>query len=209
MKVALLASVFFLGAVPAVAHAADVDWTVSSGYVFERQAFVASTSAVANVSATFEHGNCLSSNLWGQVGDQASTEFDATATCSGKLGNVDVRATVGGYFYPAGGSKPIYTIAAGATVPVGQVSFDLDAQRYEGALESTLVSVSASATLRISESFQPRVTFGRAHNEPEGTSPWFARASVPLWQSDNAPTIGVRGFWGDGDGVVFDLVGTF
>lgn len=172
MKVALLASVFFLGTVPVVAHAADVDWTVSNAYVFERQAFVAST-------------------------------------CSGKLGDVDVRVTAGGYFYPAGGSQPIYTVAAGATIPVGQVAFDLDVQRYEGALESTLVSVSASTTLRVSESFQPRVTFGRAYNDPEGTSPWFARASVPLWQSDSAPTIGVRGFWGEGAGVVFDLVGTF
>lgn len=207
MKRVLLASAFLFA--PIVAHAADVDWTVSSSYLFEKQAFVASDSAVANLSATFKHDECLSSNLWGQVGDLASTEVDATATCTVKLGNADVRATAGGYFYPAGGSKPIYTASVGATIPVGNIDFDVDAQRYEGALKSTLLSGSASTTIRITDGFQPRITLGRAHNSPEDTKPWYVRASVPLWKSDKAPSIGLRGFWGADSGIVFDLKAKF
>lgn len=179
------------------AYAADFSVTASSGYLFEKQAYSASSAPVLNVSADFALSESLSTNVWAQAGDEHSQELDLTATYTKQYGPVTTHVMGGGYFYPTTGFKPIYTVEAGASVPVGPVMLDASVERYEGDLKSTVYTVTATHEFKISERLHPSVTFGKSYNDPEDLAPWFVRVSHPL----GPVTVGFRAFWGAGHDV--------
>jgi hypothetical protein len=203
MKGVLFASVLSAVLVPTIGHAAD--WTVSSAYIFEKQAFVASSSPVANVSFDLNPILGITPNVWAQVGEnKLSTELDITGSVTRELGPIEVTVLGGGYFYPVGGGKPIYTAAVSAAVPMGPVTLAGNVQRYEGWLKSTQINMDASVAIK-----KVNFTLGKAWNDPEDLNPWYGEVSFPLGTSEQAPRLAVRGFWNAGAHIAVDLRGVF
>lgn len=197
--------------VASMAHAQDqttVSIGAATGYVFEDQAFLLE-GPVLHASVDQELGNGFSVNVWGQVGeDELAREIDLTATWSREFEGVALSATVGGYFYPSGGSQPIYVASAAASIPLHEhVALELTVDRYEGALESTVYAAALAGT------FGPvEVSLGKSVNRPEDIEPWFFRGSIPLGRGDSPVRLGVRGFWDgyDGEsGAVLELTTSF
>jgi hypothetical protein len=178
--------------------------SVASKYMFERQAYIQSERPVANVHATWTQSSDFSAYGFAQVGDRGGREVDVGELYSHDLGKVNVHGELSIYMYPSGG-KPVYTEAAGVSVLVGPVFIDGDVQHYSGLFTSTLTSVAVRVPLKLA-GFSPEVTLGKGFNRPEHLDPWYARISVPLSHSEHAPTLGFRGFWGAGTGVLGELV---
>lgn len=212
MKRALLTSTIFcvaLGIPLAAAQAQDItvsqSVTVSTGYVFEKQAVVVSDNPAVSSSATLNVGD-FHPYGWVQVGDEAAQELDAGVRYGHQFASgVSVRAEVSGYFYPTTGYDAIYTAAIGVTVPVGHgFSLSGDAQRYEGGLQTTNLS------LGITHNVGPAaVTLGHSWNYPENTEPTWAQVSFPLGDRFGGATFTIHGFVGAGSGVAAEVSVSF
>ena len=174
---------------------------VASNTTFEDLAYqIPGPIVYGSVSADLGRG--FSANAYGQYGEEdESREFDLTLGWDGNAGPVELHAETGAYLYPSGGSDTVYVLSGAARVPAGPVSFELGVDHYSGGFESVVYSAAVSASLGPVD-----VAVGRAYNDTdEDYAPWFARVSVPVGPEEAGVRLGVRGFWGEGDGIVVDL----
>lgn len=174
---------------------------VATDYLFEKQAYeVPGPVASGWVSADLGHG--FSANVWGQIGEEEETqEVDLTLSWTRTLGDVTFTATGGGYFYPTSNFETIYVMSAAAEIPMGPVSLELTLDHYQGGLDSTVYAAAVSGTVGMVD-----VSVGRAYNDTdEDYAPWFARVSMPIGPEESGLRVGVRGFAGEGEGIVLEL----
>ena len=213
-KAVLLASCIIMLSVPGIAAAQvavaepeedRVSFTVGAAtdYMLETQAFEVK-GPVVNGGVTYQFNENFSANLWGQYGeDDLAKEIDATVTGETAIAGIDVSVTAGAYLYPWGGSDTIYTAGVAASIPLGPVSLDLSADRYEGGFENTTLAAAISGSAGPVD-----VTFGKAFNTGD-INPWFAGASIPVGPDDLGIRLGVRAFWGADEGAVLELTRSF
>ncbi len=177
---------------------------VADSYLFERLAFEVE-GPVINAGVTYQATENFSVNIWGQYGDdRLSREIDVTGTGETTIAGVDVSMTVGGYFYPAGGSDTTYTVAGAAYVPIGSAMIELQADHYMGGFENTTFSGAVAWSLG-----SVNITVGKAFNT-NWIDPVFARISVPVGPEDLGIRAGARFYSGEGEeGLVFEVARTF
>jgi hypothetical protein len=207
MKAALLIAVLL--ASPAFAHAADVTVSASTKYVFETQALVLSDNPVIDLDVSSDLGHGITGDLWVQAGDKGGQELDLSAAKEWKVSTTTLNGTVGGYFYPTTGMKPIYFASLDSSTPLGPVTLELGVKQFVGDYKGTLTSIALTGTLPFSKGFAPQLTLGKAHDTGTGYSPWFGTFKVPLGQDEKSASIAVRGFWGAGSGWTLDFVKPF
>lgn len=177
---------------------------VASDYMYEDQAYEV-PGAVVNGYVSVDLGNGFSADGWAQYGEaDESQEVDLTLSWTREVGDVTFTATGGGYFYPTSDLETIYVMSASAEIPMGPVALELGVDRYSGGFDSTVYSAAVSGTVGMVDVF-----VGRAYNDPEDITPWFARVSVPIGPEESGFRIGARGFWGADEGVALELTKDF